>query len=192
MTDNPHHPPTFELAAVRLRPLRAADATALYDYLRNPAVTERTSFPEVSLAFAEAMIERSRSRWAAGELSKWAVTLRHDDQLIGTCGFNEFSRPHRWAELAYDLAQPHWGKGLMRPAVAAVLEWAFTQNQIDRVQAFVRIDNIRSQRVLERSGFQREGRLRNYRICRGQPHDFYIYSLLRAEWTAAQQPPPKS
>ncbi len=187
MPDTPQHPPTIELDAVRLRPLRTADAAALYDYLRNPAVTELTSFPEVSLSFAESMIERVQSRWATGEMSKWAVALRQNDQLVGTCGFNEISRPHRWAELAYDLAQPHWGTGLMRPAVAAVLEWAFRQDQIDRVQGFVRIDNTRSQRVLERSGFQREGHLRNYRICRGQPHDFYIYSLLRSDWMAVQQ-----
>jgi [ribosomal protein S5]-alanine N-acetyltransferase len=187
MADNPQHPPTIELDGVRLRPLRMADAAALYAYLRNPAVTELTSFPEVSLPFAESMIERAQSRWAAGELSKWAIALPNDDQLIGTCGFNEWSRPHRWAELAYDLAQAHWGKGLIHQAVTAALRWAFRQDQIDRVQAFVRVDNNRSQRVLERSGFVREGCLRSYRVCRGQPHDFYIYALLRSDWTAAQQ-----
>ncbi|MEK6642306.1 MAG: GNAT family protein [Planctomycetota bacterium] len=188
MADNPQHPPTIELDGARLRPLRAADAAALYAYLRNPAVTELTSYPDVSLSFVEAMIERSQYRWVAGELSKWAVALPADDQIVGTCGFNDWSRPHRWAELAYDLAQPHWGTGLMRQAVAAVLQWAFQQDQIDRVQAYVRVDNNRSQRLLERSRFVREGCLRSYRVCRGQPHDFYIYGLLRSDWMAAKQP----
>ena len=85
----------------------------------------------------EGMIERSISRWAAGELSKWAVALQHNDQLVGTCGFNEHSQVHRWAELAYDLAQVHWGKGMMRQAVAAAIQWAFRQSQVDRVHAFV-------------------------------------------------------
>lgn len=192
MTDSPNNPPTIELDAIRLRPLRANDAAALFAYLSNSAVTELTSFPEVTLPFAEAMIERAQNRWAAGELSKWAVALSADDRIVGTCGFNEFSRPHRWTELAYDLAQPHWGTGLMRQAVAAVLHWTFQQDLIDRVQAYVRIDNNRSQRLLEHSGFMREGRLRDYRLCRGRPHDFYIYSLLRAEWTAAQVATPKS
>src|SRR4051794_27996889 len=125
MADEPQHPPTIDLDGARLRPLRVADAAALYAYLRDPAVTELTSYPVASLSMAEAMIERSLSRWAAGELSKWGVALRHDDQLVGTCGFNEWSRVHRWAELGYDLAQAHWGTGLMRRAVTAVLEWAF-------------------------------------------------------------------
>jgi RimJ/RimL family protein N-acetyltransferase len=180
------HPPTIELDGALLRPLRAADAEALYAYLRDPVVTEFTSYPVVSMPMVEAMIERSMSRWNAGELSKWAIALQHDDRLIGTCGFNEHSQIHRWAELAYDLAPTLWGEGRMRQAVAAVLQWTFGRDLLNRVHAFVRVDNQRSQRLLERSGFVREGCLRSYRVCRGQPHDFDIYSLLRADWAAVQ------
>jgi ribosomal-protein-alanine N-acetyltransferase len=187
MADNPQHPPTIELDGTRLRPLRVADTDAFYTYLRDPVVTQLTSYPVVSVPMVEAMIERSLSRWAAGELSKWGVALQNDDQLVGTCGFNEYSQIHRWAELAFDLAQVHWGKGLMRQAVAAVLQWTYQQAQVDRVHAFVRVDNGRSQRLLEQSGFVREGCLRSYRVCRGQPYDFFIYGLLRSDWAAAQQ-----
>jgi len=187
MADAPQHPPTIELDRARLRPLRAADADALYAYLRDPVVTELTSYPAVSRPMVEAMIERYLSRWAAGELSKWGLALQDDDQLVGTCGFNEWSQVHRWAELAFDLAPSQWGKGLMRQAVAAVIQWTYLQDQVNRVQAFVRVDNGRSERLLARSGFVREGCLRCYRVCRGQPHDFYIYGLLRSDWAAAQQ-----
>lgn len=186
MANKVQHPPTIDLDGARLRPLRMADADALHAYLRDPAVTELTSYPAVSASMVEAMIERSMSRWAAGELSKWGVALQHDDQLVGTCGFNDWSQVHRWAELAFELAQPHWGTGLMRQAVAAVLQWTYQQDQINRVHAFVRVDNGRSERLLERNGFVREGCLRSYRVCRGQPHDFYIYGLLRSDWAVMQ------
>jgi RimJ/RimL family protein N-acetyltransferase len=188
MADQPLHPPTIELDGAHLRPLRASDAEALYAYLSEPAVTELTAYPEVSEALVEAIIKKSLSRWAAGEPSKWGVALQHDDRVVGTCGFNEWSPAHRWAELAYDLAQAQWGKGLMRQAVNAVIEWAFRQSTIDRVHAYVRVDNLRSQGLLERFGFVREGRLRSFRVCRGRPHDFYIYGLLRSDRAAAQQP----
>ncbi len=187
MEDKPHQPPTIELDGARLRPLREADADALYAYLRDPVVTESTSYPVISVPMVEAMIERSVSRWDADELSRWGIALRHDDRIVGTCGFVDWSRVHRWAELAFDLAHAHWGKGLMRQAVAAVLRWTYRQDRVDRVQAFVRVDNERSRRLLERSGFVREGRLRNYRVCRGQPHDFYVYGLLRSDWAAAER-----
>jgi RimJ/RimL family protein N-acetyltransferase len=182
----PRLPPTIDLDGARLRPLREADADALYDYLRDPVVTELTAYPVVSRPMVEAMIERSLCRWASGELSKWGLALRHDDRVVGTCGFNESSAVHRWAELAYDLAPALWGKGLMRQAVTAVLQWAYREEQLHRVHAYVRVDNRRSERLLERLGFVREGRLRSYRICRGQPHDFHVYSLLRSDQAAVQ------
>jgi RimJ/RimL family protein N-acetyltransferase len=75
MAEKPQHPPTIELDGARLRPLRVADAAALYAYLRDPVVTELTSYPVASVPMVEAMIERSLSRWAAGELSRWGVAL---------------------------------------------------------------------------------------------------------------------
>ena len=186
MADASQQPPTVEFDGARLRPLRPADAAVLYAYLADPAVTERTGYPVVTVPLVEGMIEKSLRRWAAGEPSRWGVALGPDDRLVGTCGFNEWSRDHRWVELAYDLARDHWGRGLMRRAVAAALRWAFERDQIDRMHAFVRVDNERSARLLERSGFVREGCLRSYRICRGQPHDFSVYSLLRSDWAARQ------
>jgi RimJ/RimL family protein N-acetyltransferase len=183
MADRPEHPPTIELDGARLRPLRASDAPALYDYLRDPAVTELTGYPEITPPLVEGLIERSVARWAAGEPAKWGV-VGDDDRVVGTCGFNEWSPAHRWAELAYDLAQSHWGRGLMRQALSAVLEWIFRpENRVDRVHAYTRTDNLRSQRLLERSGFLREGCLRSFRVCRGEPRDFYVYGLLRSDWT---------
>jgi hypothetical protein len=47
------------------------------------------------------------------------------------------------------------------------------------------VGNVRSDRVLERACFTREGCLRSYRLCRGEPRDFSVFSLLRPEWEAA-------
>jgi ribosomal-protein-alanine N-acetyltransferase len=68
--------------------------------------------------------------------------------------------------------------------VAACLRWAFTDGGFTRVHAFVMVGNVRSERVLERVHFSREGCLRSYRLCRGQPRDFWVFSLLQREWDA--------
>src|SRR5262249_54438423 len=141
MADKPQHPPTIELDGARLRPLRVADADALYAYLQDPVVTELTSYPVASVPMFEAMIQRGLSRWTAGDLSTWGVAPKHDAQPVGSSGFIAASQVPPWAELASDLAQPHWGKGLIRQAVAAVLQWTYRQDQVDRVHAFVRVDN---------------------------------------------------
>jgi ribosomal-protein-alanine N-acetyltransferase len=183
---SPAVPPTLDLGTIVLRPLRPEDAVELFRYLSDPAVTALTSFPEVSMTLAETMIERARSRWAAGEPSRWGIATADGDRLIGTCGFNDASSVHRWAEIAFDLAREHWSRGIVPAAAAAALAWAFREGGIDRVQAFVRTDNLRSERLLQRLGFMREGCLRDYRICRGTPHDFHLYAILRRDWEASR------
>lgn len=56
MADKPQHPPTLDFDGARLRPLRVADADALYAYLRDPVVTELTS-----------VYSLLRSDWAAAQ-----------------------------------------------------------------------------------------------------------------------------
>jgi ribosomal-protein-alanine N-acetyltransferase len=178
-------PPTIELTGIRLRGLRPEDAAAWHAYLGDPLVTELTSYPEMSLAAVQSMIERCREGYAAGSSSTWAVATSSDDQLVGTCGFNALSRYQGWAELAYDLARPYWGRGFIAQAVGACLDWAFEQPDFNRVHAFVMVGNERSERVLERARFTREGRLRAFRMCRGQPRDYCVFSILRPEWQQA-------
>jgi RimJ/RimL family protein N-acetyltransferase len=180
-------PPTLELSGVRLRPLRPEDAGAWHAYLSDPQVTELTSYPEMSLTAVRSMLEKCRAGFASGSPFKWAIARQSDDVLIGTCGFNEWSRTHRWAELAYELARAQWGRGFVAQGVAASLGWAFGKGGFTRVHALVMVGNTRSERVLERAHFTREGCLRSFRASRGQPRDFWLYSLLRSEWEKEQR-----
>jgi len=177
--------PTIELAGIRLRPLRGDDAAAWHAYLSDPQVTELTSYPPMSLAEVESMLAHVTQAYSAGTSCKWAVAMQDDDQLVGTCGFNAWSRGQGWAELAYELARPHWGRGIISQAVAGCLAWGFDTALFNRVHAFVMVSNVRSERVLERAHFKREGCLRWYRMCRGQPRDFSVFSILRCEREAA-------
>jgi ribosomal-protein-alanine N-acetyltransferase len=182
MSTNLVLPPTLEFEGACLRAMRVSDTEAILGYLSDPAVTERTSFPEITRELVDGMIERATARWAAGDLSKWAIVRKADDRVVGTCGFNDWSGTHGWAEIAYDLAREEWGKGLMIQAVSAVIGWTFRHTEVQRIQAYVRVDNARSEKLLDRLGFVREGRLRQFRVCRGQPYDYGIFGLLRSEW----------
>ncbi len=175
-------PPTIDLTGIRLRALRPEDAGPWHAYLSDPRVIEFTSYPVMSLPAVQSLIERCLEGYAAGTSSTWAVARQSDDQLLGTCGFNTLSPGQGCAELAYDLARPYWGGGFIAQAVAACLGWIFEQPEFNRVQAYVMVGNTRSERVLDRAGFTREGRLRAYRISRGQPRDYWVFSLLRWEW----------
>ena len=173
--------PLLRAGELVLRPMRVGDEAALLEYLSNPAVLEHTSMPVPSLESLAAAVRRDIA--ALEERTSFRLALAgSDDRPIGMCGFNNWSPLQRHAELAYELAPQYWGRGYMRSAVMALLEWGFSELDLNRVHAFVMTTNARSIRLIERCGFLREGTLRQYRIARGQPRDFHVYGLLAEEF----------
>jgi [ribosomal protein S5]-alanine N-acetyltransferase len=184
--DIPSLAPTIEWASLRLRGLESKDAASLLEYLTDPIVVEHTSYPVQNLGTIEALIASAKRGYAERSSCKWALARASDDALIGTCGFNSWAPEHASAELAYELAPQYWGMGLMSQAVGVVVEWAFATAGFNRLHAIVMVSNSRSSRLLGRAGFRCEGALRSYRIARGVPRDFWIYSLLRDQWAASR------
>ena len=164
-------PPRLNRDDVYLRPLRSDDAEAWLAYLLDPEVVELTSYDVKSIDDVVPMLTAFR----------WAIARRDDDMLIGTCGFHSWSARDRRAELGYDLSRSYWGRGIATDAVAATVLAAFASTNLNRAEAVARVDNFASHRVLEKTGFVREGRLRDFRMCRGVFHDFYMYSRIRAD-----------
>ena len=173
--------PTLGCEGFRLRLLRLGDEVALLEYLSKPGVIEHTSIPAPSLESLAVSVQRALNGYANRTSFPFAVA-GPDDRPIGICGFNSWSPDHRHAELAYELAPQYWGRGLMRRAVGATLAWGFSELGLNRVHAFVMTSNGRSIGLLERCAFLREGTLRQYRIARGEPKDFYLYALLAEEF----------
>jgi hypothetical protein len=63
-------------------------------------------------------------------------------------------------------------------ALRLVSRWALSQPGVVRLQLWTAPDNTASQRVAERSGFQREGILRSYHEVDGRREDAVFFSLL--------------
>lgn len=75
------------------------------------------------------------------------------------------------------------GRGLMREALTAALDWGFGEGmQLHRVEAQVHEDNVASVALLQRLGFTQEGRHREVAFWGGRHHDLLQYGLLAREW----------
>ena len=174
-------PPVLSLGAFRLRPLQASDAVHWSAYLSDPRVTLHTSWGSTDLATIEQLIHRLRADYATKASWRWAIARELDDCLVGVCGFSSWSTVHRAAELVYDLSPEYWSRGIVTSSVQAVVGWGFSNAGLNRVQAVVLPSNGPSIVVLNRCGFTQEGLLRQYRIVRGEPRDFLLYSRLRTQ-----------
>ncbi len=85
-------------------------------------------------------------------------------------------------EIGYELSRDYWGQGLMTRAVQACVKWGFETLEVNRIQATVMVNNVGSARVLEKNGFLLEGAMREFKICHGQPYDYWMFALLRKDY----------
>lgn len=166
---------------LHLRPFRTGDTEAVLAYANDPEwVRYLVNIPcPFTLEDAESFIYRfsDLSRW--DELPMFAVTI--EDTAIGSVYLNLDFQNDR-AELGYDLARIHWGKGLATEAVASVLDWAFGNLPLHRIFATVDRRNTQSVRVLEKLGMIKEGLLRQHVKWNGEYRDNYYYGLLKKDW----------
>lgn len=168
----------LEHGRVHLRAIQEADLPHWLNYLQKDPVRQGISWrPQGTQDLAEFVNSTDVHR--AGAQVRFAIARMADDTLLGTVGLHSISIPHRSAEVAYDLQPDAWGQGFATAACRAVVAWAMAQG-LYRIQATVLVGNRASVRVLERSGFELEGRLRGCRWVEGAARDALIYSCLKA------------
>ena len=85
-------------------------------------------------------------------------------------------------EIGYALIPAERGKGYCTEAAKMMVDYLFLSKDIVRIQAVTRVENKASQKVLEKTGFKKEGILRKSAFVMGVWADFYIFSILREEW----------
>ncbi|WP_231409890.1 GNAT family N-acetyltransferase [Ralstonia solanacearum] len=165
---------------ISLRPLERTDLDAWFAYLSNPDVIQHTSWNLGSEDDLLLMFDGFEAP-DAQSIRRLAIVENAGGNLIGTIGFHTISDANRTAEIAYDLAPSHWGKGIATAACAAVTRWAFIAYGFVRIQGTVLTSNLPSAQVLRKCGYRYEGLLRSYRMVRGTPGDFNCYARLASD-----------
>jgi ribosomal-protein-alanine N-acetyltransferase len=95
------------------------------------------------------------------ELGLWATVLKESGQFIGRCGLLPWTIDGQHeVEVAFALAQAHWGQGLATEAALAIRDYAFQTLGLTRLVCLIDHGNVASERVAEKIGmaFEKEGR----------------------------------
>lgn len=110
----------------------------------------------------------------------WFKAICFDGKVIGSITLDKGKGTHSCkAELGYVIARKFWGKGLGTQAIKLAIEMGFKELNVERIEAYVDPSNVASQRVLEKSGFTKEGLLKNFVIQKGFVKDRFIYSYIK-------------
>lgn len=169
-----------------LRYATEADAPALFELATDPLVTRWFSWGPYSVeAEAEAYINSLEAKREKGELLDFLVA-HETDGPVGVTGLSEVSARNRHATVGTWFGRPHWGSGVNLESKALIAALAFERLGFDRLTAWANTRNGRSQRALERTGFQREGVLRDWHRHGDDLHDVVVFGLTRRAWETSE------
>jgi len=171
----------LQTARLLLRPFEATDLENVFRGLSHPEVIKHygvsySSLEEtkIQMTFFRELEKNKTGKW-------WAVCAADNSIFYGGCGLNNWSAEHRKAEIGYWLLPEYWGKGLISEALPLIIEYGFTQFSLHRIEAIVETANHNSKKIMEKTGFQYEGTMRECEFKNGAFISLDMYARLNIQ-----------
>ena len=166
-----------------LRKFASSDLNFVHHHFSNAKVTEflYDNEPAESIDAARKILDWCMD-FSSPTHTRWCITLLDNKTQIGTCGFHNYDSTNNASEIGYDLLPDYWNNGYMSEALTEMLSYGFEHLGLNRIYAFVFVNNAASNRLLERLGFSLEGVIREKHYYRGKYYDHNLHSLLRSDW----------
>ena len=171
--------PELHTRRLHLRQIRPGDKSFIFEGLSHPAVTRYYGVSYESLQETEEQMRWYRNLEKSESGIWWAICRKGDQQLMGTCGFNEWHQEHRRIEIGYWLLPAYWQQGIMSEALPAIINYAFSELNIHRVEAIVESGNEGSKKLLLKLGFAFEGTHKDCEIKNGSFISLDYFACIR-------------
>jgi ribosomal-protein-alanine N-acetyltransferase len=164
MTTNISFKPFPELnsRSIILRRLKYDDKIELSRLRSDDRVNEFLKRPgKLSEDSAGELVDKLNAGIDKNDWIIWAVTLPGAENLIGTICLWNLDKEYSLAEIGFELMPEHQKKGIMSEAIKLVLDYAFNEMKIARIEGFTNDKNLRAFSLMEKSGFVRDTDLEN-------------------------------
>ncbi|MTE19274.1 GNAT family N-acetyltransferase [Streptomyces sp. TRM43335] len=179
-------PVTLGTARLVLRPFTPEDVPAVHSACQDPDILRWTTLPEPyeRRHAQEFVLSLAPSGWREDTAYNFGVFTRDGGELVGSMGLVRITPPGpegRVAELGYWTARERRRHGYTAEAAGAVVDWAFDELGVERLEWVAEVGNTGSRAVAERLGFVVEGTLRARIPFRGTRRDAWLASLLPSD-----------
>ncbi len=163
--------------------MKPSDYIDMYEYASDEKVTKYLLWnPHENLTQTRDYLRFIQTRYHTGDFYDWAVVDNSSKRMIGTCGFSRLDFENNLAEIGYVINSAFWGQGIASEAVCAVMEFAFMELNVRRVEAKYIVGNENSRRVMEKCGMTFEGIQRQAMYIKGEYRDIGICSIISDEY----------
>ena len=149
---------TLETERLLLRAWKEEDIEPFFAMNQDQKVME--FFPSLwSMSMVTEFINRMSRQLAEKSFTLWATEEKSSKQFIGFIGLNSpnWEAPFTpCVEIGWRLAAEFWGKGYATEGAKRVLEYAFNSLKLHEVVSFTVPDNLKSRKVMEKIGMNRD------------------------------------
>jgi len=143
-----------------LRQLNLSDEDAIVRLRSDESVNEFINRPKsISHEDVKKLIEKLNTGISKDEWIFWAITLKKEDELIGTICVWNLDREKSKGEIGFELFPQFQGKGLMKAALTKVLDYAFNEMKLQNIEGFANESNSKSIKLMEKFNFKRDKEL---------------------------------
>ncbi|MEZ9232388.1 GNAT family N-acetyltransferase [Vibrio amylolyticus] len=122
-------------------------------------------------------VQRSLHDYADGKSMTCAII--YHDELVGNCSFNSIDHDLKKVEVGYWLCQSKQGKGIVTRVVNKLIQIAFDDLDMNKVELSAATENKPSRAVAKRVGMKFEGVITNRENIEGRILDHAIYGIHR-------------
>lgn len=167
-----------------LTDIRMSDLESLCNHINDKTVYENTlsvPFPYTEsdgVSFISSTLEAEQA-----DNKRCNYALRYEGELIGIIGLlYNYGLLSFKSEFGFWISSKYRNQGFMSSALRTFTRICFEEKRLYRLEANVFLNNLASQKLLEKSGFKYEGTIRNSFIKDGQYKSTFLYAALRDEW----------
>jgi ribosomal-protein-alanine N-acetyltransferase len=170
--------PTLETSRLVLRKLGPDDLTDIIAW---------DDFPVGQTAEAEArkILDYCLREYRERGIGPWGIQLRATRALVGNCGFPHIMFKDRCGEVNYYIAPQARGQGLATEALSALLKFGFREIGLTRIQGRCALDNLSSERVMQRVGMTFDGLVHDTLSLSGPNSKRKMYAIIEKDFDPA-------
>ncbi len=187
-------PDCINTPRLELRLLSARDAEEVLSYvLRNrsllePTEPKRTDDYWTLRGVRELLGDERRGALDSGRHIRYWIVHTQRFQVIGSVLLARVTRkPPAGCSLGYRLDREHLRRGYMKEALAAVLDWAFGDFGLERIEVNMMPRNTASRKTAASLGFRKCGITRDFLEINGTLEHHIRTELYREEWLCSRR-----
>ncbi len=178
---------SIEGVKVRLEKVKREHADTLHDLISNREVSKSLTIEISSYKDFLDYLRYLHSQWELNRDFSYAIINKSTEEPIGQVSLYNLNFLHNRAEIGLWIGNQFWNKGYGNDTLNTLVDYAFKQLSMNRLQAHIFTTNARSIHLFEKLNFQREGVQRQFVKKNGKYVDVFSYALLRNEYELEAQ-----